>query len=78
MPTCAATSPATRSADRNDASQTTNTPSGKCADEAVAKSVVDEIVAAGGEALVDANDVSTEPGCAAVFGDARVGDGLRR
>src|SRR5690348_1848859 len=34
MPTCAATSPATRSADRNDASQTTNTPSGKFADEA--------------------------------------------
>ena len=33
MPTCAATSPATRSADRNDASQTTNTPSGKRADE---------------------------------------------
>ena len=36
MPTCAATSPATRSADRNDASQTTNTPSGKCADELAA------------------------------------------
>ncbi len=36
MPTCAATSPATRSADRNAASQTTNTPSGKCADEAEA------------------------------------------
>lgn len=36
MPTCAATSPVTRSADRNDASQTTNTPSGKCAAEAAA------------------------------------------
>src|SRR4029077_13819910 len=36
MPTCAATSPTTRSAERNDASQTTNTPPGKCADEAAA------------------------------------------
>src|SRR4051795_5828418 len=36
MPTCAAISPATRSADRNDASQTTNTPSAKCLDDAAA------------------------------------------
>ena len=36
MPTWAATSPATRSADRNEASQTTNTPSGNRADDAAA------------------------------------------
>ena len=35
-PTCAATSPTTRSADRSAASQTTNTPSGNRADESAA------------------------------------------